>query len=77
MKYPLTKSRFRLQFLGLVGKIYIVYNKQNNEKYPNEDQQRLPQSLGCGLGGFVRRWNYCKYLQSFLDENMEKSKNSS
>ena len=28
---------------------------QYNEKYPNEDQQRLPQSLGCGLGGFVRR----------------------
>ena len=67
MKYPLTKSRFRLQFLGLVGKICIAYNKQKklpfatpvfwqyNEKYPNEDQQRLPQSLGCGLVGFVRQ----------------------
>ena len=67
MKYPLTKPGFKLQFLGLVGKIYIVYNKQNklpfatpvfrqhNEKRPKEHQQRLPQSLDCGLGGCVRQ----------------------
>ena len=26
---------------------------QQNEKHPNEDQQRLPQTLGCGLGWLV------------------------
>ena len=67
MKYPLTKPGFKLQFLGLVGKICIAYYKENklpfatpvfrqqNEKRQKEHQQRLPQSLGCGLCGFVRQ----------------------
>ena len=40
---------------------------QQNEKRPNEDQQRLPQTLGCGLGKFVRRYNDCKYPHSYVN----------
>ena len=53
LKYRLIKTRFRLTFLGLAGKICIANFKQNklpfcyacilfsqeNEKHPNEGQQ--------------------------------------
>ena len=78
MKYPFTKPCFRLKFSGLAANFKHISNKTNcilatpvssqqNEKHPNEDQQRLPQTLGCGLGKFVRRYNDCKYLHRYLN----------
>ena len=79
MKYLFTKTWFRLKFPGLTYKICIANFKQNklpvcdacfsqqNEKRPNEDQQRLPQTLGCGVGRFVRRYNDWKYPHSYLN----------
>ena len=62
MKYPFTKTRFRLKFPGLAGKICIENFKQNklpfsatavssqqNEKHPNEDQQCLPHNTRLWL----------------------------
>ena len=44
---------------------------QQNEKDPNEDQQRSPQTLGCGLGRFIRLFcNHCKYPHSYLNVRM-------
>ena len=31
-------------------------SSQQNDKRPNEDERRLPQTLGCGLGRFVRQY---------------------
>ena len=28
-------------------------SSQPNEEHPNEDQQRLPQALGCDSGGLL------------------------
>ena len=79
MKYLLTKTWFRLKFPGLTYKICIANFKQTNclfatpvssqqnEKRRNEDQQRLPQTLGCGVGRFVRRYNDWKYPHSYLN----------
>ena len=36
-------------------------SSQQNEKHPNEVQQRLPKTPGSGLGRFVRRYSDCKY----------------
>ena len=47
---------------------------QQNKKHPNEDQQRLPQTLGCGLGRFVRRWNDRKYQHSYLNVRIRRSR---
>ena len=53
MKYQFTKPRYKLKFPGLAGKVCIANFKQNelsfcdaclsqqDEKHPNEDQQRL------------------------------------
>ena len=46
---------------------------QRTEKHTNEDEQRLPQSLGCGLGRFVRRYNDCKYPHSYLNVRIGRS----
>ena len=43
------------------------YTFQQNEKHPNENQQWLPQTIGCGLGRFLRRYNDCKYPHSYLN----------
>ena len=61
--YPFTKlARFRQTFPGLASKICIANFKQTNcllatpvsshqdDKHPNKDEQRLPQTLNCGLG---------------------------
>ena len=76
MKYPFTKVLFRLKCPGLADNASQISSKTNwrftttlsfqrNEKYPNEDEQWLPQTLGCGLGRFVRRYNDCKYPHSY------------
>ena len=49
-------------------------SSQQNDKHPNECQQRLPQTFGCHLGRFVRRYNHCKYPHISECENKEKSK---
>ena len=70
MKYEFTKALFRLKSPGLAGNASRVSWKTNclfatlisskgNEKHPNKDQQRPPQTLGGGLGSFVRRYNDC------------------
>ena len=87
MKCPFTKALFRLKCPGLTDNALQISSKTNcrfstpvsfqrNERDPNEDQQWLPQTLGCGLGRFVRRYNDCKYPHTQLSacENKENSK---
>ena len=68
MKYPFTKPLLGLRCPGLADNGLKISRKTNsrfarpvtaqqNEKHPYEDQQRLPQTLGCELGRFVRRYN--------------------
>ena len=77
MKYPSTKALLRLKCPGLADNGSQISSKTNclfatlislkeNEKHPNEDQQRLPQTLGCGLDRFVMRYNDCKYPNTWL-----------
>ena len=84
MKYPLTKALFRLKSPGLADNGAQISTKTNclfatlislkeNEKHPNEDQQVLPQTLGCGLRRFVRRYNDCKYPHSYLNVRIRRS----
>ena len=47
---------------------------QRNEKHPDEDEQQLPQTLGCGLSRFVRRYNDCKYPHSYLNVRIRGSR---
>ena len=44
-----------------------MFLSNNDEKYLNEGQQRLPQTLGCGLGRFVRLYNDPKYPHRYLN----------
>ena len=46
---------------------------KENEKHPSEDQRRLPQTLGCGLGRFVMRYNDCKYPHIYLNVRIMRS----
>ena len=85
MKYPFTKALFRLKYPGLADKASQISNKTNcrfatpvsfqqKVKHPNEYQQRLPQTLGCGLGRFVRRYNDCNYPHSYLNVRIRRSR---
>ena len=47
---------------------------QQNDKHPNECQQRLPQTFGCHLDRFVRRYNHCRYPHISECENKDMSK---
>ena len=79
MKYLFTETWFRLKFPGLTYKICIANFKQNKlpvcdacffttkRKTSKRRSTTLPQTLGCGVGRFVRRYNDCKYPHSYLN----------
>ena len=56
--------KFQAKQTVLLRRLFFL---QQNVKHPNEGQQRLSQTLDCGLGMFVRRYNDCKYPHSYLN----------